>query len=342
MDAIRIGFVGLGGICRQRHVPGFQRIDGVELAAVANRSRGSSERAAAEFDIPVVCDSWEDLVARDDIDAVVIGTWPYMHCPITLAALDAGKHVFCQARMAMDYAEAQQMYDAAQNSDRVAVLCPVPFGLSIDATVRRRLKQHDLGDIRLVRVQSLGNAFAHQDVPMNWRKDHRLSGLNVHTLGMYVEVIHRWFGWTGSVSAQTHTFTKKRIDTNDERVAVEIPDQVLVHAMMGSGIPVEYCFSSVVQHGSDEIFIHGTKGTLYYDVTMDHLCFAREGEAMGSATIAMEDKYDVACWPVEQQFVDAIRTGAEYHPNFEDGLRYMQVIQAVYESAEQGRVVELV
>ncbi|HNT89427.1 MAG TPA: Gfo/Idh/MocA family oxidoreductase, partial [Candidatus Hydrogenedentes bacterium] len=125
MQQIRIGIVGLGGICRTRHVPGLRKIDGVEIVVVANRSRESGERAAREFDIPEVAESWRDVVAREDIDAVLIGTWPYMHREVSIAALNAGKHVFCQARMAMDYAEAREMRDAARRSSRVAMLCPV-------------------------------------------------------------------------------------------------------------------------------------------------------------------------------------------------------------------------
>ncbi len=100
-DTIRIGLVGAGGNTRLRHIPGLQKIAGVEIASVANRSRASSERVAQEFGIPRIHDRWTDLVNDPDIDAVMIGTWPYLHCPITLAALDAGKHVLTEARIAM-------------------------------------------------------------------------------------------------------------------------------------------------------------------------------------------------------------------------------------------------
>ncbi len=341
METVRIGFIGLGGICRQRHVPGFQKIDGVELSAVVNRSRESSERAAAEFGIPTVCDSWEDLIARDDIDAVCIGTWPYTHNAMSVAALEAGKHAFCQARMAMNYGEARAMYHAAQSRDRIAMLCPVPYGLSIDKTVAKYLERGELGDITLVRVNSLSGMFADPDTPMNWRKDHRLSGINMHTLGMYVEVMHRWFGWTKSVSARSDIFTHQRMDDGGERVDVEIPDQYLLDMRTESGVTIQYTVSTVAHHGVDEIHVHGTKGTLYYDVHGDRLYSAKAGETMGAATVASGDGYDLKNWRVESEFIDAIRTGSEYHPNFEDGLRYMHVIQAAHDSAKSGKSVEL-
>jgi len=341
MDSIRVGFIGLGSICRQRHVPGLRRIPGVEIVAVANRSRESSEGAAREFNIPHVCDRWEDVVARDDIDAVFIGTWPYMHRDLAIAALEAGKHVFCQARMAMDYPQAREMYEAAKKSGRVAMVCPVPIGLTKDSTIRSHMKRGRLGDVRLIRVQSLSSAFADPAAPMSWRKDHRLSGLNMLTLGMYIEVVHRWFGWTRSVSAMAQTFVPERVDPAGERVRVEIPDQILINAVLESGTPVQYLISAAVHHGTDQITVHGSNWTLQYEVNEDVLYGAAPGEHMGSATLDNAGDYDIANWPVERDFIDAIREGKEVHPNFYDGMKYMQVIQAVYDSAREGRTVVL-
>ena len=86
MSTIRVGIVGLGANTRLRHVPGLRACADVEIVSVCNRRPDSTRAAAAEFDIPRMCDRWEDLITDDDIDAVVIGTWPYLHCPIALAA----------------------------------------------------------------------------------------------------------------------------------------------------------------------------------------------------------------------------------------------------------------
>ena len=102
MDAIRIGIVGAGANTRLHHIPGFQALPNVEVVSVCNRTRESGERVAEEFGIPEVYDDWEELVEAEDTDAICIGTWPYLHCPVTLAALDEGKHVLTEARMAMN------------------------------------------------------------------------------------------------------------------------------------------------------------------------------------------------------------------------------------------------
>src|SRR4030095_13501429 len=134
---IRIGIAGAGGIARQRHLPGFAQIDGVEVVSVANRSRASSEHVAKEFGIARVHDSWQALVTDPEIDAVVIGTWPYLHHPITVAALANGKHVLTEGRMAMNGGEARQMLAAARAQPAlVTQIVPGPFTLAVDATVQ--------------------------------------------------------------------------------------------------------------------------------------------------------------------------------------------------------------
>ena len=341
MAAVRIGVVGLGGICRQRHMPGLQAIDGVEIAAVANRDRASGEEAAREFGIPHVHDDWRELVARDDIDAVVIGAWPNLHCPASLAALGAGKHVFCQARMAMDLAEAKAMRAKARETGRVAMLCPVPIGMDVDRTIARLMREGALGGVRLVRAESLSNAFADPNAPMHWRKDHRLSGLNVHTLGMYVEVMHRWFGWTRSVMADTDLVIPERPGADGKREPIQVPDQALVNTRMEAGFPIQYAFSTVVRHGRDSVEIYGENLSLRYDPNARTLYGAKPGETLQPIEIRPEDAYDVDNWDVERVFIDAIREGAGYHPDFEDGLQYMAVTQAVHDSAREGRRIDI-
>ena len=93
--------MGAGANTTDKHIPLLQEIDGVEIMGVVNRSGSSSDAVARRFSIPRTYDHWEQAVADPDTNAIVIGTWPYLHCPVTLAALAAGKHVLTEARMAM-------------------------------------------------------------------------------------------------------------------------------------------------------------------------------------------------------------------------------------------------
>ena len=122
---IRVGLIGAGGNVRNRHIPGFQKVDGVEIAAVANRSMESGRTVADQFNIPEVYGGWQELLEDKSINAVCIGTWPYMHRTLVMAALDAGKHVLTEARMANTAQEARDMLEASRtHPDLVCQLTP--------------------------------------------------------------------------------------------------------------------------------------------------------------------------------------------------------------------------
>lgn len=340
METLRIGFIGLGNICRERHVPGLLRLRGVELYAVANRTLESSQRASCEFNIPHVYTDWRQIIEDTNVDIVFIGAWPYLHGEASIAALESGKHVFCQARMAMNAREARAMHEAAKQSGKVAGLCPVPFGLHVGETVQRTLRAGDIGPVRFVQVRSFNDTWVLPDTVITWRKDHRLSGLNVQTLGMYVEVIHRWFGWTSKVSADTFIYTSERRENSGNRLRVEVPDQVIVNTVVGADLPVSYAISGMISPAMESIDIYGEKGSLHYSVSRDTLHRVQAG-GMVRIDIPSNEAYDVANWRVEADFMHAVREGTPYHPDFYDGLRYMQVVDAVHHAAMDGRQVML-
>src|SRR4051812_19587050 len=136
-DELRLGIVGAGQITRTRHLPGFRKIPGVRIMGVCNRHRDSAARVAREYDIPRVYANWEELIHDREIDAVLIGAWPNLHSQVTLAALDSGKHVLTQARMAMNAREAQRMLDKSRECPSLtAMIVPSPYGLAGEQFVR--------------------------------------------------------------------------------------------------------------------------------------------------------------------------------------------------------------
>src|SRR5258708_36776062 len=138
---LRVGIIGAGAIVKRRHLPAFKRRSDVEIVAVSNSTYESAEKFCQE-NVPtaVPIANWPDLVALPDIDIVWIGTPPYMHSAVTVSALEAGKHVFFQARMAMDSAEAEEMLAAAQRFPQlVSMLCPPPCGMRGSLLARKLL-----------------------------------------------------------------------------------------------------------------------------------------------------------------------------------------------------------
>src|SRR5262249_42948703 len=181
---LRIGIIGAGQITRKRHLPGFKAIRGVRIVGVCNLHRESTGRVAREFNIPKLFGSWENLVEDDEIDAVVIGAWPYLHCPVTLAAISARKHVLTQARMAMNAREAQRMHDAAlEHPELTTMIVPSPYGLAGDAYVRSLMDGGYLGTLREVHVHGFSSDLADPATPLGWRQISKYSGFNMLTLG---------------------------------------------------------------------------------------------------------------------------------------------------------------
>ncbi|OGG46824.1 MAG: hypothetical protein A3F84_03525 [Candidatus Handelsmanbacteria bacterium RIFCSPLOWO2_12_FULL_64_10] len=338
---IRIGIIGGGGIVRSRHMPGLQKIQGVQVAAVCNRSRESGERFAKEYGIPDVVERWEDLVARPDLDAVLIGTWPYMHRILSVAALDAGKHVFCQARMALDYEDAKAMYLRARRSDRVTMLCPPPHGMPGDYMIQKLIKDGYVGKVYAASVRAFGDSFADPDAPFHWRQNRDLSGYNTLILGMLAEVMRRWLGDTRTISAYGKAFITDRKDpATGQRRRVGVFDTLMVSSETESGALVQYAFSGVTRFGGhDTVEIFGSEGTIRYDLAANEISGARQGDKELKPIPVPKEL--VRAWTVEQEFVDAVRTGKEAHPDFWDGLKYMEFTEAAYRSAESGRRVDL-
>src|SRR5207249_10781008 len=202
-ETIRVGFVGAGKNTRSRHIPGFQKLSGIELVAVANRTKESGERVARDFGIPRVYADWHELVRAREVDAVCIGTWPYMHREITVAALEHGKHVLCEARMAMDAAEGRQMLEASRRAPHlITQLVPSPPTLEVDSTLQSLLGEDYVGEVLAVELQTTqGGRFVEREEPLHWRQDVSLSGNNVLNMGIWYEAMLRWLGPLQRVTA---------------------------------------------------------------------------------------------------------------------------------------------
>jgi predicted dehydrogenase len=336
---LRVGIIGAGGNTRSRHIPGLQAIEGVTIAGVCNRSRESSQRVADEFGIPKIYDLWTDVVADPDIDAVVIGTWPHLHAPATIAALEAGKHVLCEARMAMNAREAHAMWEASRTRPHLtAQLVPAPFTFSVDRTVHRLLGEGFIGEVLAVEVRA-GGSFLDSQAPISWRQDTDLSGYNIMSLGIWYETVLRWIGHSTRVTAMGKTFTKQRRDDNGRLRAVRIPEHIDVISDLECGAQAHFQVSSVTGHaGGTDIWLYGSKGTVRF---FDGKLWGGQRSDKDLHEIEIPDA-DRGTWRVEEEFINAIR-GLEpvTHTKFADGVKYMEWTEAVGRSMAENRTINL-
>lgn len=338
---IRVGIIGAGGIVTSVHVPGLRRMPGVEIVAVANRSLESSQRAARELNIPRAYADWQALLAAKDIDAVLIGTWPYMHRDITLAALDSGRHVLCQARMANDAAEARDMLAASRRRPNlVCQLVPTSQSYRIDRALQSLLANGGIGDVLSVEAQMLQRGFANFGGELDWRHDARYSGINVLNVGGTYESMLRWLGPGNRVVGKTRIQIPRRRDGKGVEQPASIPDHVEVLYELGNGAPVHMKFSETTGLSrGNEIWIYGSEGTIRVDNEQNIFVGHRGDKELAPHPNPPEAQ---ARHRVEEEFVNAIRGLEPVTMNtFEIGVQYMEWTEAVHRSAQTGAAVNL-
>lgn len=340
-----VGFVGAGSICKQRHLPGLQAIEGVELIAVANRTQASARAIADEFGIASVESDWRTLIRRDDVDAVFIGTWPATHAQMSVAALEAGKHVFCQARMAPNLDDAHSMLAAAEaRPDLVNMICPPPHRMSWEPYIRRVIDGGELGQVRHVRLVSINPSNADPRT-ITWREQVEHSGQQMLQVGIWAETLIAWLGEYESLSAVTATPTPTKTDHTGTVHEIGIPQVALIQGRLVNGATIGEHHSGVSLHESmNFVTIYGSEATLRVDA-MQEIRFARAGEELRPAEVPDELMRD---WRVEADFIGAVRLAMDgappeqrpVDPDFAIGMKYMRKVAAVHASAASGCCVD--
>lgn len=344
MEKLRIGIVGLGANTRLRHVPGLLACKAVEIAGVVNRTAESTAAAAAEFDIPQSYARWEDLVTDRTIDAVVIGAWPNLHAPVTLAAIEADKHVLTEARMAMSAAEAHAMLRASRTKPHlVTQIVPSPLGLKFGAKVESLLSQGYLGELREVVVLGTNDALADRNTPLHWRQDSARSGVNTLLLGILHETLIRWIPDPMRVTAAAQTFTPHRVDPESgEMATVGTADSLHVIADLPGGARAIYHLSGAIHFGpAPQIHLYGSQGTLKYEFAPDERLLGGQRGDKGLQEVFVPPAQQ-GRWNVEGDFVGAIRGGKRPRlTDFATGVRYMEFTEAAILSARDRRPMKL-
>jgi predicted dehydrogenase len=336
---LRIGIVGAGNIVRTRHLPALKKNPDAEIVAVSNSTYESSEKFCKEnFPSATPMANWADLLAVPDLDIIWIGTPPYMHSAVTVSALEAGKHVFCQARMAMDLAEAEEMLATSKRfPELVTMLCPPPYGMRADLLVKKLLAENSIGKPHALRLHSFTGVYLNPEAPAHWRQKIEISGLNVLTLGIYVEVLQRWLGDITGVFARGKILTAER-----RGYPVIVPDMLNVLCVFENGAEGVLEFSGVHAGAPmDRLRIYGDRGALVYDFTNERIRSIKYGGR------ELEDvdvpKELITDWRVEDDFINAVKSKGRIRPrpSFEDGVGYMRVVQAVADSRARNEWVAI-
>jgi len=332
---IRIGIIGAGTNTRKVHIPNLQALEEVHIVEVANRSPISAQKVADEFHIPVVRNHWQEIIESPEVDAIVIGTWPNLHCEASCMALQADKHVLCEARMAMNESEARTMLQAAyKHPNCISQIAPSPFTLHADLTLLHMLDTNEIGTPRFFRFDYQTPPLVPLGGELHWRRNKLYSGTNIMVLGIIYESLLRWFGPAEWVNAHAEVINNRAIDPGTQQeVEVEVPDYLSVQMKTTSGVVGSLFLHELSnQPRQSSIRIYGDKGFI-------HLDFEPGGKLYRSINSAGEMQEvripagQLGKWRAEEEFINSIRGLEDIElTTFTTGVEYMKFTQAVNDS----------
>ena len=217
MTPLRAALVGVGRIA-DMHYLGYSATPMAELAAICDVDPDLLSRRAAEWGVEKTYTDFDDLLNDPDVDAVDIITPHYLHAPMTIAALEAGKHVTVQKPMALTIAEADAMIEAAERTGKLLRVIDnyrfhPPF-----VRAKQVIESGDIGEPMSVRIKTAsGTAPDGWEIPQSshvWRSDPTLSGdgsvlfdhgHHVWTIARYLlGDIERVFAYIGTTEVVRH------------------------------------------------------------------------------------------------------------------------------------------
>ena len=276
MTALRIGLIGTGFIGRS-HAIALSAVGTVfdeiqppvlELVADVNETRAEAARRALGFRRGT--GDWRTLITDPAVDIVDVCTPNHLHREMVLAALAAGKHVYCEKPLALVASEAAEMAAAA---DRAGVTHLVGFNFPCNPilqTVREMLAAGELGEMIGFRGRYLEDYLADPALPFSWRCERRLAGPGaLADLGSHlINLGHVLVGDLARLHATLHTVIRERIEPATKKPRrVENEDVAYALVEFANGVPGSFEISRVAagyKHGL-AVRIFGTRGSLAYD-----------------------------------------------------------------------------
>lgn len=152
---LRVGIIGVGGIAKGVHIPGWRDIPAVEIVAVADVDKKRAQAVADEFSIPHAFTDYKKLLQLKEIDVVDICTPNMFHTSIVLAALAAGKHVLCEKPLAVTPKEIEQMMRAEKKARRLLMVGQNNRYRGISIALKRYIEAGNLGKVYYTRAWAI-------------------------------------------------------------------------------------------------------------------------------------------------------------------------------------------
>jgi len=336
------------------------------MRAACGRNAEDLAAFAARFGWETTETRWERLLARDDIELVDICTPNVLHAPIAIAAALAGKHILCEKPLAMNATEARAMLDAARDA---GVKHMVAFNYRrVPAVVlaKRLIEQGKIGRIVHFDAVYYQDWLVDPQSPYVWRHDASRAGSGAHgdMHAHLVDLARYLVGDIAAVCGAQEVFIKERqLGQGQGMAQVTADDATYFLARFRDGALGSFLATRLATGRKNYLHleIYGTEGSLVWNLErlneLQYYSRQDAGGEQGFRTILAtqsEHPYVSAWWPPghvlgwEHTFVHevadlmrAIHEGTSPAPDFSDGLRCQQVLDAVIEAAREGTWVDV-
>ena len=353
----RVGVIGLG-FGAQVYIPAF-RSEGWEVVAVCARHREKAEQVAADAKVRDVHTDPQELIGRSDLEAVAIATPPGGHHSLAIAALKAGKHVLCEKPFALDEKQAAAMRDAANASGLTAMVGHEFRHAPQRAYIKQLLDEGYVGRFQLCTLELFLDRYVTREPrARTWLASEADGGGLLGALGShYIDGLRHWFGEARTVSGHLQALRPEVKDAATGKVVQsETDDTFFFRLGFGNGgtATMIASFAATPARGA-RIAIMGDRGTLIAEqpgpnpVDTGVVIGSRDGKPL--APLPMPSRYTLstddrdprlACFrQLVRDFGRGIDEGTSPSPNFTDGWRCQQVMDAVRRSAREGRTVTI-
>ena len=238
---IRVGLIGASpdrGWAANAHIPALRAMPQFDLAAVCTTRQESAQATARKFGIPTALSDWRELVARDDIDLIIVAVKVRAHRELVLGALNAGKHVFCEWPLGLDVEGAQEMLDSARHGGVRHMVGLQGRAHPVLAKVKAMVGSGEIGDLVSVTLSSSLASWGPRLPPGEEYRADRAGGATALTVpgGHSLDSLVFCFGKLRELSALLTTQHKQTEIIGTGRVVpVTSPDQLLLNASLANG-----------------------------------------------------------------------------------------------------------
>ena len=328
---LKVGLIG-AGLQGKRRSPVLKQLLGNELVMVASKNIEESAKIAESFNCEAT-DRWQDIIERNDINAVLICTPPNLHAEMSIAAMNTGKHVLCEKPLANTVEEANAMIDAARNNN-VTLKCG--FNHRHHPAIHKAKESFEngiIGEINYIRC--VYGICGRPGYEKEWRADPNvISGGHLMEQGIHAIDLFRWFlGDFDKVSGYTSTRFWEMSPLEDNAFAILRTTKGQIASLHSSLTQWKNQFIFEIFGQDGYIIIEGLGGGYGTEkLTIGKRAFY---EPFKDETTEFRGS-DISWLEEWKEFMQAIAEKREPIGSGYDGLEALKLVNAIYQSANKG------